>query len=158
MIEKIIAFSLRQRTLILIVLALIVGVGIYSFLSLPIDAFPDVTNIQVEVVATAPGLSPLEIEKFVTYPVEMAMRGLPGLDIMRSVTKYGISVITLVFQDKVDIYFARQLVFQRLAEAKEAMPENVQIEMGPVATAMGEIYQYTLEGPEPTDAAARRPT
>ncbi|MCX6569515.1 MAG: CusA/CzcA family heavy metal efflux RND transporter [Candidatus Aminicenantes bacterium] len=154
MIEKIIAFSLRQRTLILIVLTLIVGVGLYSFLSLPIDAFPDVTNIQVEVVATAPGLSPLEIEKFVTYPVEMAMRGLPGLDIMRSVTKYGISVITLVFQDKVDIYFARQLVFQRLAEAKEAMPENVQIEMGPVATAMGEIYQYTLEGPEPADAAA----
>jgi cobalt-zinc-cadmium resistance protein CzcA len=153
MIEKIIAFSLRQRTLILIVLALIVGVGLYSFLSLPIDAFPDVTNIQVEVVATAPGLSPLEIEKFVTYPVEMAMRGLPGLDIMRSVTKYGISVITLVFQDKVDIYFARQLVFQRLAEAKGAMPENVQIEMGPVATAMGEIYQYTLEGPEPASAA-----
>jgi cobalt-zinc-cadmium resistance protein CzcA len=155
MIEKIIAFSLRQRTLILIVLALIVGVGLYSFLSLPIDAFPDVTNIQVEVVATAPGLSPLEIEMFVTYPVEMAMRGLPGLDIMRSVTKYGISVITLVFQDKVDIYFARQLVFQRLAEAKDAMPENVQIEMGPVATAMGEIYQYTLEGPEPAGAAAR---
>ena len=155
MIEKIIAFSLRQRTLILIVLVLIVGVGLYSFLSLPIDAFPDVTNIQVEVVATAPGLSPLEIEKFVTYPVEMAMRGLPGLDIMRSVTKYGISVVTLVFQDKVDIYFARQLVFQRLAEAKDAIPENVQIEMGPVATAMGEIYQYTLEGPEPADAAVR---
>ena len=155
MIEKIIAFSLRQRTLILIVLALIVGVGLYSFLSLPIDAFPDVTNIQVEVVATAPGLSPLEIEKFVTYPVEMAMRGLPGLDIMRSVTKYGISVVTLVFRDKVDIYFARQLVFQRLAEAKDAIPDNVQIEMGPVATAMGEIYQYTLEGPEPAEAAAR---
>ena len=154
-IEKIIAFSLRQRTLILIVLALIVGVGLYSFLSLPIDAFPDVTNIQVEVVATAPGLSPMEIEKFVTYPVEMAMRGLPGLDIMRSVTKYGISVVTLVFQDKVDIYFARQLVFQRLAEAKDTIPENVQIEMGPVATAMGEIYQYTLEGPEPADAAAQ---
>jgi cobalt-zinc-cadmium resistance protein CzcA len=155
MIEKIIAFSLRQRTLILIVLALIVGIGLYSFLSLPIDAFPDVTNIQVEVVATAPGLSPMEIEKFVTYPVEMAMRGLPGLDIMRSVTKYGISVVTLVFQDKVDIYFARQIVFQRLAEAKDVIPENVQIEMGPVATAMGEIYQYTLEGPEPADAAAR---
>jgi cobalt-zinc-cadmium resistance protein CzcA len=155
MIEKVIAFSLKQRTLILIVLVLIVGVGAYSFLTLPIDAFPDVTNIQVEVVATAPGLSPLEIEKFVTYPVEMAMRGLPGLEVMRSVTKYGISVITLVFEDKADIYFARQLVFQRLSEAKDAMPENVRIEMGPVATAMGEIYQYTLEGPEPADAAGR---
>lgn len=153
MIEKVIAFSLKQRALILIVLVLIVGIGVYSFLTLPIDAFPDVTNIQVEVVATVPGLSPLEIEKFVTYPIEMGMRGLPGLDVMRSVTKYGISVITLVFEDKVDIYFARQLVFQRLAEAKDAMPEGVGIEMGPVATAMGEIYQYTLEGPEPADAA-----
>ncbi|MGA2363335.1 MAG: CusA/CzcA family heavy metal efflux RND transporter [Candidatus Aminicenantales bacterium] len=155
MIEKIIAFSLRQRALILIVLGLIVVAGVYSFLSLPIDAFPDVTNIQVEVVATAPGLSPLEIEKLVTYPVEMSMRGLPGLEIMRSVTKYGISVITLVFEDKVDIYFARQLVFQRLAEAKDGLPENVRVEMGPVATAMGEIYQYTLEGPEPADVTAR---
>jgi heavy metal efflux system protein len=155
MIEKIIAFSLRQRALILIVLGLIVVAGVYSYLSLPIDAFPDVTNIQVEVVATAPGLSPLEIEKLVTYPVEMSMRGLPGLEIMRSVTKYGISVITLVFEDKVDIYFARQLVFQRLAEAKDGLPENVRVEMGPVATAMGEIYQYTLEGPEPADATAR---
>ncbi len=155
MIEKIIAFSLKQRSLILIVLAILVAVGIYSFLSLPIDAFPDVTNIQVEVVSTAPGLSPLEIEKFVTYPIEMAMRGLPGLDVMRSVTKYGISVITLVFEDKVDIYFARQLVFQRLAEAKASIPEGVETEMGPVATAMGEIYQYTLEGPEPSDAAGR---
>jgi cobalt-zinc-cadmium resistance protein CzcA len=154
MIEKVIAFSLKQRALILIVLGLLVGVGVYSFLTLPIDAFPDVTNIQVEVVATAPGLSPLEIEKFVTTPVEMAMRGLPGLDLMRSVTKYGISVITLVFEDKVNIYFARQLVFQRLAEAKETVPGGVGIEMGPVATAMGEIYQYTLEGPEPPDGPA----
>ena len=153
MIEKVIAFSLRQRSLILIVLALLVGIGVYSSLSLPIDAFPDVTNIQVEVVSTAPGLSPLEIEKFVTYPIEMAMRGLPGLNVMRSITRYGISVITLVFEDRVDIYFARQLVFQRLAEAKAAIPEGVQTEMGPVATAMGEIYQYTLEGPEPADPA-----
>jgi cobalt-zinc-cadmium resistance protein CzcA len=155
MLEKIIAFSLRQRALVLIVLVLVVGAGIYAFLTLPVDAFPDVTNVQVEVVATAPGLSPLEIEQFVTYPVEMAMRGLPGLVDMRSVTKYGISVVTLVFEDKVDIYFARQLVFQRLAEVKDAMPEGVGIEMGPVATAMGEIYQYTLEGPAPDDASGR---
>ena len=154
MIEKIIGFSLRQRTLVLVVLALVVGVGVYSFLTLPIDAFPDVTNIQVEVVNTAPGLSPLEIEKFVTYPVEIAMRGLPGLDVMRSVTKYGISVVTLVFDDRTDIYFARQLVFQRLSEAKDSLPEGVRSEMGPVATAMGEIYQYTLEGgPEPVGDA-----
>jgi cobalt-zinc-cadmium resistance protein CzcA len=153
MLERIIAFSLKQRGLVLIVLVLVVGAGVYAFLTLPVDAFPDVTNVQVEVVATAPGLSPLEIEKFVTYPVEMAMRGLPGLEDMRSVTKYGISVVTLVFEDKVDIYFARQLVFQRLAEAKESMPEGVAVEMGPVATAMGEIYQYTLEGPESAEAS-----
>ncbi len=155
MIEKIVSWSLKKRALVLAgLLALVVG-GIYSIRHLPIDAFPDMTNIQVEVVCTAPGMSPLEIEKFVTQPIEMAMRGLPGLDFMRSATRYGISVVTLVFHDKVDIYFARQLVFQRLGEAGESIPDGVRTEMGPVATAMGEIYQYTLEGPEPQDPAAR---
>ncbi|MDH4196142.1 MAG: CusA/CzcA family heavy metal efflux RND transporter, partial [Candidatus Aminicenantes bacterium] len=147
MIDALVAFSLRRRGAVLIVLALVVGFGAYAFLTLPIDAFPDVTNIQVEVVSTAPGLAPLEIERFVTYPVEMAMRGLPGLVQMRSVTKYGIAVVTLVFADDVDIYFARQLVFQRLEEAKSVVPAGVETEMGPVATAMGEIYQYTLDRP-----------
>jgi cobalt-zinc-cadmium resistance protein CzcA len=158
MIEKIIGSSLKQRPIVLIIVALLVGVGVYAFLTLPIDAFPDVTGIQVEVVVTAPGLSPLEIEKFVTQPVEMALRGLPGLELMRSVTKYGLSVTTLVFKDKTDIYFARQLVHQRLAEGRVALPEGVAIDMGPVATALGEIYQYTLEGgPAPSDAPGREP-
>ncbi len=147
MIDSLVGFSLRKRGAVLVVLALVVGFGAYAFLTLPIDAFPDVTNIQVEVVSTAPGLAPLEIERFVTYPVEMAMRGLPGLLQMRSVTKYGIAVVTLVFADDVDIYFARQLVFQRLEEAKSALPAGVETEMGPVATAMGEIYQYTIDRP-----------
>jgi len=108
-----------------------------------------VSNIQVEVLCAAPGLSPFEIERFVTYPVEMAMRGLPGLELMRSVTKYGISVVTLIFRDNVDIYFARQLVFERLIEATKEVPEGVDISLGPVSTAMGEIYQYTLEGTMP---------
>ncbi len=117
--------------------------------------FPDVTNIQVEIVSTAPGLSPLEIEKFVTYPIEMSMRGLPKLQSMRSITKYGLSVVTLVFHDDVDVYFARQLVFERLSSVTERLPEGVSTEMGPVATAMGEIYQYTLEGKPPADAQER---
>jgi len=150
-IENIISFTLKQRLLIVICVLLLVGLGVYSFLKLPIDAFPDVTNIQVEVLSTAQGLSPLEVEKFVTYPIEMAMRGLPRLNQLRSVSKFGLSVVTVVFEDGVNIYFARQLVLERLTEAKEKVPEGVRISMGPVATAMGEIYQYTLEGLEPQD-------
>ena len=151
MIENIISFTLKQRILVIICVLLVVGLGVFSFLKLPIDAFPDVTNIQVEVLSTAQGLSPLEVEKFVTYPVEMAMRGLPRLSHLRSVSKFGLSVVTVVFEDGVDIYFARQLVLERLIEAKEKVPPGVEIAMGPVATAMGEIYQYTLEGQEPRD-------
>jgi len=150
-IENIISFTLKQRILVIICVLLVVGLGVFSFLKLPIDAFPDVTNIQVEVLSTAQGLSPLEVEKFVTYPVEMAMRGLPRLSQLRSVSKFGLSVVTVVFEDGVDIYFARQLVLERLIEAKEKVPPGVEIAMGPVATAMGEIYQYTLEGQEPRD-------
>jgi heavy metal efflux system protein len=145
MIERLMAWSLRNRLAVIFLVVVIVALGTWAVRTIPIDAFPDVTNIQVEVVSTAPGLSPLEIEQFVTYPVETSMRGLPGLALMRSVTKYGISVVTLVFDDGVDIYFARQLVFQRLAEAGRRVPEGVETTLGPVATAMGEIYQYTLE-------------
>jgi heavy metal efflux system protein len=145
MLERLIAFSLRNRLLVGLLLVLIVGIGSWAVATIPIDAFPDVTNIQVEVVSTAPGLAPLEIERVVTYPIESAMRGLPGLVTMRSATKYGIAVVTLVFRDDVDVYFARQQVFQRLAEVDRHLPEGVETEMGPIATAMGEIYQYTLE-------------
>ncbi|TRZ88854.1 efflux RND transporter permease subunit, partial [bacterium] len=146
MIERLISFSLRQKLFIAVCVIIIAAVGVYSFLRLPIDAFPDVTNIQVEILSSAPGRSPLEVEKFITYPVETGLRGLPGLVDLRSISKFGLSVITAVFEDGVDIYFARQLVLERLIEAKERVPEGVEIAMGPVATAMGEIYQYTLEG------------
>jgi cobalt-zinc-cadmium resistance protein CzcA len=155
MIEKLMHLALHNRLLILLLVALIVVLGALAFQTLPIDAFPDVTNIQVEIVSTAPGLSPLEIEKFVTYPIEMSMRGLPKLQLMRSITKYGLSVVTLVFHDKVDVYFARQLVFERLASVTGKLPEGVETEMGPVATAMGEIYQYTLEGKPPAGEPER---
>jgi heavy metal efflux system protein len=148
MLERLMALSLRNRLPILVGVAMLVAAGVWSARTIPIDAFPDVTNIQVEVVSTAPGLSPIEIEQFVTYPIESAMRGLPGLVLMRSVTKYGISVVTIVFRDDVDIYFARQLVFERLADAERRVPAGVETTMGPIATAMGEIYQYTLERPD----------
>ena len=155
MIEKLMGGALRNRALVLMLVLLIIGLGAFSMRSTPIDAFPDVTNIQVEVMCGAPGLSPLEIERFVTYPVETAMRGLPGLVTMRSVTKYGLAVVTLVFSDDTDIYFARQLVHERLAATESSLPEGVRTEMGPVATAMGEIYQYTIEGNPPSDPAEK---
>jgi len=154
-IERIISFALRQRLLVIICILLLIALGVYSFIKLPIDAFPDVTNIQVEVLSSAPGLSPLEVEKFVTYPIEMALRGLPRLTLLRSISKFGLSVVTVVFEDGVDIYFARQLVLERLIEAKESVPEGIAISMGPVATAMGEIYQYTLEGQRPAGEAEK---
>jgi len=153
MLETIIARTLKYRNFVVLGVLVMVAFGAYSYTKLPIDAFPDMTNVQVEVLSTAPGLSALEIERFVTYPIENAMRGLPDVVQMRSITKFGLSVVTIVFDDKVDVYFARQLVFQRLEEAKANVPETVSIDLGPIATAMGEIYQYTLQGDEPEDSA-----
>jgi heavy metal efflux system protein len=155
MLEKLILRTLQKKGMILFISLLICAGGLYSYLTLPIDAFPDVTNIQVEVISHAAGLSAIEIERSVTYPIEMAMRGLPDVWQMRSVTKFGLSIVTIIFNDDVDIYFARQLVFERLAEAKENVPGGVEVAMGPIATVMGEIYQYTLEGPMPADSVQK---
>jgi cobalt-zinc-cadmium resistance protein CzcA len=151
MLERIISTTLKQKGMVIFLTFMVIGLGIYSYIKLPIDAFPDVTNIQVDVVSYANGLSAAEIERSITYPVEMSMRGLPKVKQMRSVTKFGLSIVTIIFEDNVDIYFARQLVFERLAEARENVPENVEISMGPMATVMGEIYQFTLQGKMPTD-------
>jgi heavy metal efflux system protein len=155
MIEKLISITLSRKGMIMFISAIILALGIYSAFNLSIDAFPDVTNIQVEVISHADGLSAIEIERNVTYPIEMAMRGLPDLVQMRSVTKFGLSIVTLIFKDNVDIYFARQLVFERLSEAREKVPKGVEVTMGPIATVMGEIYQYTLEGKMPKDSLAK---
>ncbi|MCC6395509.1 MAG: efflux RND transporter permease subunit [Bacteroidetes bacterium] len=155
MLERIIALTLKHRAVVLHVVAAIVVFGVYSYLTIPIDAFPDVSNTQVEIVSDAPGLSALEIERFVTSPIEMSMRGLPNIVQMRSTTKFGLSVVTLVFEDDMDIYFARQLVFERLEEARGHMPHGVEVQMGPIATAMGEIYQYTLQSTMPADPQER---
>ncbi len=157
MLEKLIAQTLKYKHFVLLGVLVLIAFGAYSYANLPIDAFPDVTNVQVEILSTAPGLSALEIERFVTYPIESAMRGLPDVVQMRSVTKFGLSVVTIVFKDKVDVYFARQLVFQRLEEAKASVPRSVEVSMGPIATALGEIYQYTLQGASmPAGADARK--
>jgi len=151
MLEKLMGAALRNRILILFLVCAIIAVGIFSVRTVSVDAFPDVTNVQVEILCGAAGFSPLEIEKFVTVPIERAMQGLPGLANMRSVTQYGLSVVTVVFSDDTDIYFARELVHERLSQVGEVLPAGVQTEMGPIATAMGEIYQYTIQGTPPSD-------
>jgi len=155
MLEKIISFTLKQKGLVIGTCALIIALGIYAAYTIPIDAFPDVTNNQVEIISHADGLSALEIERTVTLPIEMSMRGIPGVQQMRSVMRFGLSIVTLIFDDDVEIYFARQQVFERLAEAKESVPEGVEVALGPVATVMGEIYQYTLKGNMPEDPEAQ---
>lgn len=145
MIHRLIEFALKQRVLILIATIFIAALGVYAFQQLPIDAFPDVTNIQVQVITETPGRSPVEVEQFITYPIEVQMTGLPQLIELRSLSKFGLSMVTIVFEDNVDIYFARQLVLERLIEAREKLPEGAEPAMGPISTGLGEIYQYTLE-------------
>ena len=119
--------------------------GIYASLKLQVDAFPDVTNVQVQVYTTWPGMSPEEVEKQVTFPIEVQMAGLPDMVELRSVSRFGFSLITVVFADQVDLYFARQLVLERLIAAKEKLPKGSDPVLGPIATGLSEIYQYTLE-------------
>jgi len=146
MIDRLIQFSLQQRFLILIFAVLVVGLGVVSLKDLPIDAFPDVTNIQVQVNTEAPGLAPVEVEKLITFPVESVMNGLPGVTQVRSLSKFGLSVVTVVFTDQTDIYFARQLVLERLQIARERIPPGLgDPEMGPISTGMGQIYMYVVQ-------------
>jgi heavy metal efflux system protein len=154
-LERLIATMLGRRGAVLTLILLILGAGAYALLHLPIDAFPDVTNVQVEVLADGPGLSAQEIERQITFPMENALRGLPRVEQLRSVTKFGLSVVTIVFAEGVDDYFARQLVFERIQEVSGQVPKGVEISMGPMATAMGEIYQYTLEAPLPEDSTGQ---
>ncbi|OGR81936.1 MAG: cytochrome-c peroxidase [Elusimicrobia bacterium GWC2_64_44] len=155
MLIKAIHFSIRHKWLVLGAAAIAAGVGAAALRTMPIDAFPDVTSVQVEIVSTAPGKSPLEVEKLVTYQVENSLRGLPGLEQLRSASKYGISVVTVVFRDGTDLYFARQQVSERLTEAREKLGGGIEIAMGPPATAMGEIYQYTLATGRGTETPAQ---
>ncbi|MGB3435021.1 CusA/CzcA family heavy metal efflux RND transporter [Achromobacter sp.] len=145
MFERLIRFAIEQRWLVLFVTLGMAAIGVYNYSRLAIDAVPDITNVQVQINAGAPGYSPLETEQRVTYPIETVMAGLPGLQQTRSLSRYGLSQVTVIFKDGTDIYFARQLVNQRLQEAKENLPEGVTPMMGPISSGLGEIYLWTVE-------------
>ncbi len=148
MFEKLILFSINQRWLVMLVALGIVVLGVFSYKKLPIDAVPDITNIQVQINTTAPGYAPLEVEQRVTYPIETVMAGLPKLEKTRSISRYGLSQVTVVFEEGTDIYFARQLVNERIAQAKEKLPAGIRPEMGPISTGLGEIFMWTVESKE----------
>ncbi len=145
MLERIIHFSIRQRLFVLFATLCLIGLGVYSFQRLPIDALPDITNVQVQVNSEAPGYSPLEVEQRITYLVETSLAGLPYLLETRSLSRYGLSQVTVVFEEGTDIYFARQLINSRLQEVKEQLPAGIQPIMGPIATGLGEIFMWSLE-------------
>jgi cobalt-zinc-cadmium resistance protein CzcA len=147
MIESLIRASLKQRVILLVVAIALCAFGIRAAQKLSVDAFPDVTNVQVQVATEAPGRSPEEVERFITVPIEIGMTGLPGLTELRSLNRNGLSIVTLVFRDDVDVYFARQLVMERLIEIASRMPIGVTPILGPVSTGLGEVYQYTLDHP-----------
>ncbi len=145
MIDRIIQSCLRHRFLVVIGLVGLLVYGAYAAANLQVDAFPDVTNIQVQVYSTWPGMSPEEVEKQLTFPIEVQLAGLPDMTELRSVSRFGYSLITVVFADHVDLYFARQLVLERLIAAKEKLPKGADSVLGPIATGLSEIYQYTVE-------------
>jgi len=145
MLERIIRVAIAHRWLVLILAFALGGLGVWNFTRLPIDAVPDITNVQVQINTEAPGYSPLEAEQRITYPVEIALAGLPNLEYTRSLSRYGLSQVTAVFEDGTDIYFARQMVSERLQAARAQLPAEIEPKMGPVATGLGEIFMYTVE-------------
>ncbi|MDX4008524.1 CusA/CzcA family heavy metal efflux RND transporter [Pseudomonas aeruginosa] len=161
MFERIIQFAIEQRWLVLLAVLGMAGVGIGSYQKLSIDAVPDITNVQVQINTAAPGYSPLEVEQRITYPVETVMAGLPGLQETRSLSRPGISQVTVIFEEGTDIYFARQQVNERLSTAREQLPEDISPTLGPISTGLGEIYLWTVEAEEGAtkeDGSAYTPT
>lgn len=153
MFERIIHFSIAHRWLVMLAVAGMAALGLYNYQRLPIDAVPDITNVQVQINTAAPGYSPLETEQRITYPIETVMAGLPGLKGTRSLSRYGLSQVTVIFEDGTDLYFARQLVNERIQAAREQLPEGASPVAGPISTGLGEIYLWTVEAEE----GARRP-
>jgi len=145
MINAILRFSVERRFLTLSFILVLIGVGLWSFQRLPIDAVPDITNVQVQINTEASGYSPLEAEQRITFPVETALYGLPNLSYTRSISRYGLSQVTVVFKEGTDIYFARNLIDERLGSIKNVLPPGLEPEMGPIATGLGEILMYTVE-------------
>jgi len=153
MIEAILRFAIARRGVVMTLMLAFVALGIYNYQRLPIDAVPDITNVQVQINVQAPGYTPLEVEQRITVPIETAITGLPGLEYRRSLSRYGLSQVTVVFEEGTDLYFARNLVNERLQQARSRLPEDVEPAMGPIATGLGEIFLYTVEA----DPKARQP-
>ena len=145
MLHRTIDLALDRPLLVVAGLFVLIAAGVYSLLNIPVDAFPDLTNNQVTVVTDAQGMAVLEVEQLVTFPLESAVMGLPDTLEVRSVSKLGLSVITVVFEDDIDVFLARQLVTERLAAARDRIPVGLEPQLGPLATPFGEVYQYTLE-------------
>ena len=153
MIRRLVDLSLDNRLLVVALWLLLAGFGIHALLDLPIDAVPDVTNVQVQILTDSPGLAPEEVERFITFPVETAMSGLPRIEQIRSLSRFGLSVVTVVFHEGTDIYWARQLVSSRLAVAREGIAEGYgEPELGPISTGLGEIYQFEVRTDRPCPA------
>ena len=145
MIPKLIDFSIRHRWFVLVGALALAGLGVHNYGRLPIDAVPDITNVQVQINTGAPGYSPLEAEQRITFPIETAMSGIPDLEYTRSLSRYGLSQVTVVFKDGTDIYWARQQIAERIQQAKEQLPPGVEVQMGPISTGLGEIYMWTVD-------------
>jgi cobalt-zinc-cadmium resistance protein CzcA len=161
MLERILRISIHQRGLILLAVLVMAALGIYNYQRLPIDAVPDITNIQVQINTPATGYSPIEAEQRVTFPIEMAMAGLPNLEYTRSISRYGLSQVTVIFKDGTDIYLVRQLVNQRIQEARSRLPVGIVPTMGPISTGLGEIFMWTVnadKGARKLDGAAYNST
>ena len=164
MIDALIQFSIARRWLVVFLVAIVAAVGVWNYQKLPIDAVPDITNVQVQINTEAPGYSPLEVEQRITYLVELAITGLPHVEQTRSISRYALSQVTVVFEKGTDIYFARNLINERLQQAKSEMPSGIEPVMGPVATGLGEIFHYAVkaepgarqENGEPYDSMALR--
>src|SRR5918994_771320 len=153
MLDYLVARSVRHRWLVLLAAAALAVFGAYNYRNLTIDAVPDITNVQVQINTEAAGFSPLEAEQRITFAIETAMAGLPQLDYTRSISRYGLSQVTVVFEDGTDIYFARQLVSQRIQEARDRLPAGIDPTMGPIATGLGEIFMWTVDA----EKDARKP-
>jgi len=157
-IQRIIEFALRQRLFVAGGAATLLALGLWAFSTLPFEAFPDLTSNSVSVLADAPGMAPADVEQLVTFPIERSLLGLPNTNVVRSTTKFGLSMSQVIFEDGVDLYFARQVVAERLNDVTADMPQGVTVVLGPVATAMGEIFQYTLVSDDPDFDAAQLKT
>src|SRR5690606_19002146 len=161
MFDRLIQFAILHRWVALLAVRGMAGFGIYSYNQLPIDAVPDITNVQVQINTSAPGYSPLETEQRVTYPIETVMAGLPGLEQTRSLSRYGLSQVTVIFEEGTDIYFARQLVSERIQQARDQLPAGIVPETGPISTGLGEIFLWTVEaedGARKSDGTPYTPT